>query len=172
MGGVEDLKSFIEEDISKERVLALTVGNSMPEELATSLWEMTMRNEHPLSWRAMWFLEHLGADNHEILRPYLKLIVAEFLNFKFDGQRRSALKILQMFPVTDYDYGVVLNFCFDIILSNNEPIAVRSFAMQIVFDIAMVEPELKPELKEVIKLILPENSKGIQSKARKLLAKL
>ena len=172
MGGVEDLKGFIEEDISKERVLALTMGNSKPKELAATLWEMTMRNEHPLSWRAMWFLEHLGADNHEIVRPYLEEIVNEFTNFEFDGQKRSALKILQMFPVTDYDYGVVLNFCFDLILSNNEPIAIRSFAMQIVFDIAQIEPELKPELKHAIMLILPESSKGIKSKARKLLAKL
>ncbi len=172
MGGVADLRDFIEEDISKERTLALTKNTSRPKELAASLWGFVMMNEHPVSWRAMWFLEHLGAADHELVRPYLDSIITEFSTFKFDGQKRSALKILQMFDVTEYDYGHVLNICFDLLLSNKEPIAVRSFAMQIVFDIAQVEPEIKPELKEIILHILPEGSKGIQSKARKLLKKL
>lgn len=172
MGGVEDLQVFIEEDISKERVLALTQGSSNPEVLAQVLWEMILRNQHPLSWRAMWFLEHLGAENKEIVRPYLNKIVESFPNFVFDGQKRSGLKILQMFPPKEYNYGPVLNFCYDMLLSNNEAIAVRSFAMQMVFDIAQIEPELKPELKQTLLLILPDSQKGIQSRVRKLLSKL
>lgn len=172
MGGVADLQAFIEEDISKKRVLALTQGDSNPEELAQVLWEMILRNQHPLSWRAMWFLEHLGAENKEIVRPYVNKIIHSFSTFVFDGQKRSGLKILQMFTPVEYDYAVVLNFCYDLLLSNSEAVAVRSFAMQIVYDIAQIEPDLKPELRQTLELILPECQKGMKSKARKLLSKL
>ena len=169
MEGVEDLRRFMEEDISKERAMMLATNASNPEELAAALWDFVLLNEHPVSWRAMWFLEHFAAQNRELLRPYLKAIISEFSNYNFDGQKRSALKILQMFPFTEYDYGSLLNISFDLLLSNDESIAVRSFAMQIIFDISKLEPEIKPELKESILHILPEASKGVQSKARKIL---
>jgi len=169
MEGVDDLRRFIEEDLAKERAVMLATNASNPKELAAALWDFVLLNEQPVSWRAMWFLEHLAAQNKELLRPYLEAIIFEFPNYKFDGQKRSALKILQMFPLTEYDYGSLLNICFDLLLSNSESIAVRSFAMQIIFDISQLEPEIKPELKESILHILPEAPKGVQSKARKLL---
>ena len=103
---------------------------------------------------------------------FLKLIVEAFPSFKYDGQKRSSLKILLMFPVTDYDYTKVLNFSFDLLLSNSEPVAVRMFAILILFEITKLEPELKPELKETIELILPQTQKGLQSICRRTLAKL
>ena len=172
MNGVEDLKKFIEEEISKKRAKVLVQNTSEPEQLASALWGFVLLNQHPLSWRAMWFMEHLAAENREYARPYLNAIVVAFSSFKFDGQKRSGLKILLMFSVTDYDYEMMLNTAFDLLLSNDEPIAVRMHAMRLLLEIVKLEPELKEELKKSINFIMPYAQKGLLSASSDVLKRL
>jgi hypothetical protein len=63
----------------------------------------------------------------------------------------------------------LLNHCFDFLLDAGESIAVRSLAMQQIYDISKREPEIVPELKEAIGHIIPGASKGVRAKARKIL---
>ena len=172
MNGKEDLRYFIEEEISKKRAMLLVQNTSEPKKLAAALWDFVLLNEHPVSWRAMWFLEHLGDEDKECLRPYLDAIVDAFPNFKYDGQKRSGLKILLMFPITEFNYAKMLNFCFDLILSHEAPIAVRMFSMRMLLEIVKREPELKGELKESLEFIIPHAQKGLLSAARKTLKAL
>ena len=172
MIGLGNLRYFIEVEISKKRAEHLVKSTPEPEALAAELWDFILLNEHPISWRANWFLEHLGAENREFVRPYLQSIVKAFPTFKFDGQRRSSMKILLMFPITDYDYGRMVNYCFDLLLSHEDAVAVRMFAMLILVEIVKLEPELKGELKDTIEFILPNTQKGLQSICRRTLVKL
>ena len=172
MKGVLDLRYFIEQDISKARALSLSNNTNDPEKSAAALWDFVLLNEHPLSWRATWFLEHLGAEDKEYVRPYLNLIIEAFPSFIFAGQRRSSLKILQMFPVVDYDYARMVDICFDLYLSNSQPVAVRMFSLRQLYDIIKVEPELKQELKGAIELVMTGDERSLQSISRKILAKV
>ena len=172
MKGISDLRFFIEEEISKKRAVILAQNTTEPEVLAAALWEFVLLNENPISWRATWFLEHLGAENKAFVRPYLDAIVEQFPKFKYDGQRRSSLKILLMFPITNFDYAKMLNYCFDLILSNEAPVAVRMFSMTMLLEIVKREPELKSELKESLEFIIPHAQKGLLSAARKTLRAL
>jgi len=172
MTGRAELIVFIEEEISKKRAELLVQNTSEPEKLAATLWDFVLLNKHPLSWRSMWFLEHLAAENRAVAQPYLNAIVKAFPSFKFDGQKRSAMKILLMFPVKYYDYEMMLNTAFDLLLSNDEPVAVRMFSMRLLFEIVKIEPELKGELKESITFIIPHAQKGLLSAARDVLKRL
>jgi len=168
----ERLRLFIEEEISKKRAVTLVQQSPEPEALAAVLWKFILLNEHPLSWRATWFLEHLAAENKEYVRPYIDSIVEEFPSFKYDGQKRSSLKILLMFSLNDYHYEPMVGRCFDILLSHDEAMAVRMFCMRLLLQVVKKEPELKSELKESLEFILPHAQKGLLSACRKSLQAL
>ena len=172
MGAIVDLEKFILEDLSKERMISFI--NLAPDQnlLAEDLWKLILRSEKPISWRSSWFFEHLGKINKEVLRPYLPLILEELPKFKYDGQKRSCMIILQLFSLQDFDYGIALNISYDFFLSRSESLAVQVHAMQMIFNIAMIEPDLKQELREAIEYKLPEAQVGFKSRARRLLKKL
>lgn len=172
MNNKEDLKDFIEIEISKKRAVILAQNTENPTMLANALWEFVLLNKQPLSWRATWFLEHLGAENKEYVRPYLNSIVKAFPLFKFDGQKRSSLKILLMFSLDDYNYEPMVGRCFDMLLSQYEPMAVRMFCMRFLLKVVKIEPELKGELKESLEFILPHAQKGLLSACRNSLLAL
>ena len=65
--------------------------------------------------------------------------------------------------------GKVADVCFDYLASPKEAIAIRVFAMEVLFNICKKEPELADELKLLIEDHYPHSSAGFQSKARKVL---
>ena len=169
---MDKLREFVEADISKEQ--ALYFGRTMAgnAEVVEILWRFVQENKTPLSWRAMWYLEHLCEQDREVLRPLVPRIIEQLPHFKHDGQKRSGLKTIAMFPLSGFDYGPLLTVCFDFLLDSGESIAVRSLSMQQLYEICRIEPELSDELRQSILHILPEASKGIQAKARHILGKL
>jgi hypothetical protein len=66
----------------------------------------------------------------------------------------------------------MLNYCFDLVLSHEAPVAVRMFSMTMLLEIVKREPELKSELKESLEFILPHAQKGLLSATRKTLSAL
>ena len=172
MKEVADLRFFIEEEISKKRAVALAQHTTDPQVLAAALWSFVLLNEHPVSWRATWFLEHLGHENKEYVRPFLNPIVEAFSTFKIDGQKRSSLKILLMFSLDDYNYEPMVGHCFDLLLSHEEAIAVRMFCMRFLLKVVKIEPELKEELRQSIEFVLPHAQRGLLSVCRNSLQAL
>ena len=167
-----ELRAFIEDDLSKKRTVALVQQTTEPDNLAAVLWEFVLLNEHPLSWRATWFLEHLASENKDYVRPYLDAIVKAFSGFKFDGQKRSSMKILLLFELHDYNYEPMVGRCFDMLLSQNEAMAVRMFCMRFLLQVVKIEPELKSELQQSLEFILPHAQKGLLSACKNSLQAL
>ena len=91
-----------------------------------------------------------------------------------EGPRRSFLKILADVPcdLNEDQKGMLANVCFDWIQSENQPVAIKVYCMQILAGIAESEPDLKPELISVIEEQIPRGSAGIKAQGKKILKKL
>ena len=90
-----------------------------------------------------------------------------------DGSlKRHFTRILSRYDIPE-DYIVVLvNKCFELLLPS-EPAAVRVFAMQVLFNIAIQLPDIKGELISVIENMREEGgSAGFINRSGKLLQKL
>ncbi|RLD44740.1 MAG: hypothetical protein DRI86_06725 [Bacteroidetes bacterium] len=173
MNAKEQIKNFIINDISKDNINAIIKNNKVNQEMIDLLWKISISNVHPQSWRAAWMLFHLlNNSNKEYIRPYLDQMLDLLNTFTHNGQKREIMKIILLFDVEEIEMGKAVNICFKILLNSKEALAVRVHAMQIIFNISIIEPELKSELKDVLKIIIQEDSPALRGRGRILLKKL
>lgn len=82
--------------------------------------------------------------------------------------------MLQFIEIEEEWMGGLYEKCFEFLGNPKEEIAVRAFAMVVLYNISNHFSELKPELKALIESVLeePQVSPGVRSKANHILKKL
>lgn len=140
-------------------------------DLINDLWEI-VQNEDELSWRAAWTMEKINDKRPEMVHPFLNELIIQVEKTNKNGIKRHFLKMISLQPLPEDLTGSFVDYCFKILLSADEPIAVRAHAMQILFNVCKEIPDLKNELIESIQSIQTEASPGIISKSKKLLKQL
>ena len=139
-----------------------------PQEIS-QLVELTKSDKEKIAWRAAWVIDHLNMQKPELISPFHPHLLQILKNAPFNGVRRSLLKIAVSAPPTIKEDGELLDLCFKWIYSPAFPIAVRVYSMQFVFDLLPRYPELKNEFCHSLEFALNDESKGVGSKASKLL---
>ena len=66
----------------------------------------------------------------------------------------------------------MVDICFNFLLSQDEPVAIRVFAMTVLGNIAQKWPELKNELRMAIEENMEFGSAGFKSRGKKELKRL
>ena len=136
---------------------------------------MTLALHHPKqrSWRAAYLADKIHDENPEMLWPYLPAIVEKLKTEDNDSKRRHWLKLIAMNSIEEQYSGFLFDFCIDTFTSGKEAVAVRVHAMQILYNISELEPDLKPEVYELIMHEIENHpTAGIRSRGGKLLNKL
>ena len=88
-----------------------------------------------------------------------------------DAIKRNGLAILQAIAIPKKLYGPVTNICFEFLQNGKEPIAIKAYSMSILDEIGNDIPEIRYELKLIIQDLIPYESAGFKSRARRILAK-
>ena len=126
----------------------------------------------PLPQRASWLLAIVNNKHPELLIPYVSRFSKTVTGFTIDGIKRNMLSILEKHNIPKKEQGKLVDTCFNYLLSNEETVAVKVYAMQIIANISEEYPELKSELKAVINDQLPKNTAAFYSRAKKILKKI
>ncbi|HBY55055.1 MAG TPA: hypothetical protein DEH15_21865 [Marinilabiliales bacterium] len=130
-------------------------------------------DSQPENWRAAWMVDKIHDKHPNLVIPYLPALTDFLLTTQNAGKKRHILKLISLHDVPDEKIAVLLNFSYQIFTDATEPVAVRVHAMQVLFNIAMKEPDFAGELIELIEHEIEfHGSAGIQSRGRKLLIKL
>ena len=141
-------------------------------ERIADLVEIALNADGQTAARALWALEKVAAAHHNILLTHISAIVAALPRFTFSGMRRIACKILMLTDVPkDFD-GPIIDFCFRMLETPDEPVGVKANCMSLIASRLADYPELKPELKaKVDSIIETSDSKGfvVRAKHSKLL---
>jgi len=142
------------------------------QKLFKQLYGFIYSGNHRLSWRSCWIIDNASADCPELLTDKLPEIIGALMSTKDGSLKRHFTRILSRYDIPE-DYIVVLvNKCFELLLPS-EPAAVRVFAMQVLFNIAIQLPDIKGELISVIENMREEGgSAGFINRSGKLLQKL
>jgi len=121
-----------------------------------------------LSSRAMWVLGHCSDLDYDCVKPYhVKLINNLRQSNLHNGVIRNTLRLFQKHPVPKKMESFILDKCFEYIINPTEAIAVRAFAITVVFNIATPYPELLNELLIVLNhLSETEDGPGIRSRVK------
>ncbi|CAN5372754.1 hypothetical protein BH23BAC1_BH23BAC1_12370 [soil metagenome] len=86
--------------------------------------------------------------------------------------KRNILRILQFIEIPDNLLGLAADVTFETMSSGKEPVANKTFAMSVLYNISKKEPDLKRELKILIEDRMPYESAAFTSRGKKFLNEL
>jgi len=144
-----------------------------PERFEVLVKLISKHPEKAVKSRSAWALSYLAETNEEWLTPYWK----DFVNLLVDPGtphpvKRNLLRFMQEVKIPEKHHAAVINRSIEILNDPNEDIAIRAFAITVVFNLVKVYPEMAMELKLSIELILPYASPGLKNRAEKTLMQL
>lgn len=172
-----NIKSQLEKEHSKENSLRIVsyIGNS-PERFY-ELMECFFREtgDYRVPQRAAHTLSLTFDKQPELILPYREKLIGCLQDPELKSPlKRNILRILQFTEIPEDDMGIVYDRVSGFLMSPKEDIAIRAFAMTVLYNVTEKFPELKPELRMMIAAVLeePEVSPGIRSRGKQVLTKL
>lgn len=136
------------------------------------LIDIALHEDDPLAWRAAWILDGSDEQFPGLAEDFVASIVKALPGIKSKGTIRSLLRLLCRYDIGEDEQGILIDLCFKYLVSELYPVAVKVHAMQIVYNHALIYPELKEELILVIEDQVGNNTVGFKSRGVRLIKKL
>ncbi len=142
-------------------------------ELCRLVLRVAIDESEPMNWRAMYLIDKLHDQSPETVIPLLPQLT-DFLKITSNSsKKRHILKLLSAHDIPENETVALMDLCIDHFTSAKEPVAVRVYAMQILYNIAEKETGFANELAEIIHHEIElHGSAGIKARGKKLLVKL
>jgi hypothetical protein len=138
-----------------------------------SLLEVFLKGPFRVSQRASWPLNMCVERHTKLINPHFKSVLRMAATpGVHDAVKRNIFRMLQFVTIPKKHQGQVADIAFKFLMDTKEPVAIRVFAMSVLANIAMEEPDLKEELRIVIEDGLPYGSPAYVSRAKKTLKQL
>ncbi|GGF36072.1 hypothetical protein [Echinicola rosea] len=168
-----DIKAELKKGHSRELANGIVSYIGEDPERFRELMEVFAAGPYRITQRASWPMA-LAVEKHPpLLAPYYDAVISMLAKPNIiAGIKRNILRVLQYQEVPSEFEGEVLDVTFRLLEDTGEPIAIRVFSMQVVYNLSERYPEIKPELKAIIESSMPYASAGFKSRASKILPKL
>jgi hypothetical protein len=168
------IKSEILKSYSRQNTVRVAESIGHDKSLFNELMTIYFDGKHDmdLARKAAWVLRYCSDYNPHLIDPYIKKLV-KYIGKKghHDAIKRNGLAVLQETSIPEKLYGPIANTCFKFLQSSKEPIAIKAYSMSILDKIGDDIPEIRHELKLIIQELMPYESAGFKSRARKILSK-
>ncbi len=167
-----DIKKELLKEHSKAQAeyIANFIGNDAAK--FEELMRLFMSSHYRTNQRSAWVLSKCADKYPELIAPHIEPLIKNLKEDIHVAVKRNTLRVLQEIEIPKDLWGLTVDICFNTLASNQEPIAVKVFAMSVLHNIAQKEPDLKNELKMIIEDQLPYGSAGFKSRAKKILKQL
>lgn len=161
-------------DLSKEhttQIGKMAIENTL---ILEELWKISISADEPQNWRAAWVLKIIWEQNPALILPYVEKMQSALPKITKGGVKREFLKVISENPVPSDEerLGVLLDTCFKWLADPLEPIAIKIHSINILFEISKMIPEIIPELKTTIEVVMQEGSAGIINRGSRTLRAL
>lgn len=144
-------------------------------EIFKKLLELSYSEDKKLAFHSSWILNKACDKNPELIVPFLPSIAESLAEIDNESALRSFLRIISMSAIEKYSvkhHGILADFCFNALRSGVTAIAIKAYSMEILYNLAVIYPELANELSASINMLQGEGSAGIISRGRMILKKL
>lgn len=143
-------------------------------DLFSEIASLCFEGEMPWAARAARVLSICCVERPEFFIPLRKKILNALKKTKNESILRNLLKIYSEIPVklTDDEKSVLLSHCFDMLISDNMPVAIKVYSMDILFRLTGDFPEIGFELYSILENSISFGSAGYKSKAGKIMKAL
>ncbi len=159
---IADIRDFKAPDLAK----TILKNNQVAD-----LISLAFEKNHLLSSRAMWVMAHCSDLDYNCIKPYHVKLINRLKNKGLhNGVIRNTLRLFQKHSVPTKSKAFILDKCFEYVKNPIEAIAVRAFAITVIFNIAKPYPELLNELLIVLNYMSEtEEGPGIRSRVKNTL---
>ncbi|MEM6699078.1 MAG: hypothetical protein AAF599_11820 [Bacteroidota bacterium] len=165
-----NIKTALLEEHSKAQALRISEYIGTSAERFDELMQCFFADDWRTNQCAAYTLNHVVDQQPALFAPYVEKSIENLKTPKHDAVKRNTLRIFQYYDVPEKLQGVLVDLAFNFLASPKEPIAVRVFSMNVIFNVAKKEPDLLHELKILIEEGMPNGSAGFKSRGRKILA--
>jgi hypothetical protein len=137
--------------------------------LFAEIYRLIYCENQRLAWHAAWVIDHVSEVDPSKLVPHVSEIIDWLPQLKSSSLKRHFTRMLLSQKIPENQMGKLVDVLYNL-LSPSEAIAVRANALQLLYNISLIEPELKPELISVTESILEEElTPGMISKSKRIL---
>ena len=169
--------------IGKTKVLELSRILREQQFALRDLIDVTFHPDKDIAFRAAWILENVFLQNPASYETDLEYLVSRISDVKHASCQRHYAKILmhitdpKTIPVIkdkmlQLNVEPIVEQCFDWMIDPKVKIAVKCFASEVLFNLHTRYPWITGELAEQVKFMMRNGSPGIQSRGRRILAKI
>lgn len=165
-----DLQSELLREHNKAQTLRIVAHVGDNKEHLKKLMELFLGNDYRITQRAAWPLSYIGIAHPQLIKPYqgtlLKMLKKEGAH---DAVKRNILRLwVESMPPENY-WGELFDVCYRLARRKDEAIAVRVFAMHVMANIAMVFPELIPEVTDLVEELMLLGQAAFIARGKKVL---
>ena len=143
--------------------------------MVDKLIEYSLSDDRKLAFHASWTLGKTFDTDKNIFIPYLNLFVEKVFTLENDSVTRTFMRTIAGSDIRDVDaelHGRLADFCFGVLKSGTRPIAAKVFAMEILYNLTLLYPELTNELAATISVVMNDGSGALKSRGRMIMKKL
>ncbi|MBK8808594.1 MAG: hypothetical protein IPO21_18960 [Bacteroidales bacterium] len=170
-----DIKQTLSKDSSREVALNVATFAGISDENFAQVFEISKLSPSPINWRGIRALYVLAETSPPSGRFLFPEFITELKNSKNNSYTRSLLKLISYHIVVEHEeyLSYLLDKCFSLLTSSTTEVAIKLYALDILFKITEIEKELKPELAIVLEDILVQESRAsLKGFGKKILKKL
>jgi len=121
----------------------------------------------------MYLVDQIHDIQPELVIPFFPVLNEFLLRTSNQSKKRHILRIFSIHEVPNENMALLLDFCIQELTNASQPIAVRVHGMQILYNIALKEPDFAGELIDIIENEIEyHGSAGIANRGTKLVARL
>jgi hypothetical protein len=167
-------KNELQEIVESWENLPVVIASMLEKpELLGILFEIAIDDTRPKNWRAMYLIDQIHDIRPEIVVPFFPEMRKFLFQTSNQSKKRHILRMFSVHEAPDEELGSLLELCIHDLTNAAAPIAVRANAMQILYNIAVKEPDFAGELIEIIAHEIEyHGSAGISTRGTKIIAKL
>lgn len=120
--------------------------------------------------RAAWPLSEIVCSHPRLIQPYLGELLRYYIQpGHHDAVRRSTVRMLQWIEIPEAYQGIVMNHCFEFLLSPTEKPGVKAFSLTVLQNLSRIHPDIRQELKTVIHDRWSFETPAFHARAKKIL---
>lgn len=166
------LKEELLKEHSKSHTVYLTDKIGPNQESFDDLITLFLGDEYRVTQRAAWVVSHCVDAYPWLIDKHLESIIENLRKPVHIAVKRNTIRILQFIDIPEDLIGMTADICFKFLNSGKETVAVKVFAMTVLFNIVKKYPELDYKLRISIEEQMPFGSGGFISRGRKILKAL
>jgi len=168
----KQLETKLQLRFPKQEVTRLAVVLLADKSLFNYFIEIFFRGEGLPKDIAAWVLTHCSDLDPQFVSKYHSQMILHLKTDNNNPTKRAILRALQDATIDPKNYSTLIDLCFGYLLSQKEEVAIKVFAMTVLYNISNDIPDIKNELRIVIEDLVPIGTAGIKSRGGKILSKL